>query len=301
MAFADLVTAVFLIPFDVDWFVRNTFPHGVIMCGFKEMFFLLSLPSSVNCLLLLTAERFISIVFPFQRIRYLRKNRVIFAITATWIYNLVFALMPLFLSTQAVLVVSGYCILRYPLDYIYTQLGLNFLAPVIVIACLNIALFQVASKHAVSMKRRSLVGSKHKVRPSMIKLGANLKAAKTVLLLVAIFLVCWLTFIVLAIWNTYCQNCHPRYVTYLGNAINYSSIMLNPILYGLRNSEIRRQIVRTSKQFLYTHCWCINTSGFESDRSSRSSRSRTITESSIYEYDQKRRMLKNVDLTESET
>jgi len=302
MAFGDLVTSVFLVPFDVDLFVRGTFPHGVVMCGFREMSFLLSLPSSVNCLLLLTIERFISIVFPFHRIRYLRKNRAVIAIVATWTYNLFFALMPLFLSRQAVIVHEGHCILQYPLAYIYTQLGLNFLTPVIVIACLNIVLFHVASKHAISMKRRSLVGTQHKIRPSMIKLGANLRAAKTVLLLVAVFLVCWLTFIVLGIWNTYCQSCHPRFVTYLGNAINYSSIMLNPILYGLRNSEIRRQIVRTSKQVMYRHCRCLDTSGLESDRSGSGRSTRfTISDSAMYENDQKKKMLKTVNFTESET
>jgi len=173
---------------------------------------------------LLTLERFISIVYPFQRIRYIRKRTTAIAIIFGWTYSLAFALMPLGLMKPAVAVINQQCYFRYPLTYIYIMLALNFMAPICAIVVMNLVLFCVASKHAGDMKRRSLVGTNQKVRPSMIKLGASLKAAKTILVLVAVFLVCWLTFIVLGLLNIMCGICHPRYVTYLGTAINYTSI-----------------------------------------------------------------------------
>ena len=254
MSVGDLITAIFVVTFDVDYLMRGVFPFGEVMCGFREIAFLLSLPSSVNCLLLLTLERFISIVYPFQRIRYIRKKTTAIVITLGWTYSLGFALMPLVLMQPAVAVFNQQCYFRYPLVYIYIMLTLNFIAPICAIVVMNLVLFCVASKHAGDMKRRSMIGTNQKIRPSMIKLGANLKAAKTILVLVAIFLVCWLTFIVLGLLNIMCNICHPRYLTYLGNAINYTSISLNPILYGLRNSEIRRQAGHLKNRLLEKCC-----------------------------------------------
>ena len=281
MSVGDLITSIFVVPFDVDLLMRGVFPFGEVMCGFREIAFLLSLPSSVNCLLLLTLERFISIVYPFQRIRYIRKRTTAIAIIFGWTYSLSFALMPLGLMNPAVAVINQQCYFRYPLIYIYIMLTINFMAPICAIVVMNLVLFCVASKHAGDMKRRSLVGTKQKVRPSIIKLGASLKAAKTILVLVAVFLVCWLTFIVLGLLNIMCGICHPRYITYLGTAINYTSISLNPFLYGLRNSEIRRQAGDLMNRLLKKCC-----PGYKKFQGTAldSSRSATMAESEYTSY-----------------
>eukprot|EP00111_Clytia_hemisphaerica_P022232 TCONS_00065317-protein len=254
LAIGDLVTSILVVPFDIELLLRGIFPFGKVMCAFSSMAFLLSLPSSVFCLLLLTMERFVSIVFPFHRIRYIRKRNTLIAIGIAWAYSLLFAIIPLFSKEEVVVIWMEQCHFLYSYDYLYMQLGLNFLLPVCIIVTMNLVLFRVASKHACDMKRRSLIGSNHKVRPSMIKLGANIKAAKTVLVLVFLFLVSWLTLILLTFLNSLCKICHPEYVTYLGNAINFSSIALNPVLYGLRNSEIRRQINIQKRNFLSLFC-----------------------------------------------
>ena len=268
MALCDLITAIFVVPFDVDYLIRGVFPFGEGMCAFREIAFFLSLPSSVNCLLLLTLERFVSIVFPFKRIRYVHIKTSLVVIIMAWMYSLVFAVMPLWLMQPAVAVLNNQCYFRYPVHYIYVMLALNFFAPLCAIVAMNLVLFNVASKHAGDMKRRSLVGTRRKVRPSMIKLGANLKAAKTVLVLVVVFLVCWLTLIVLSFLNTLCGICHPRYLTYLGNAINYTSLTLNPILYGLRNSEIRRRLNNLKTSVLdWFGCFSNKSDALDSSRS----------------------------------
>jgi hypothetical protein len=69
------------------------------------------------------------------------------------------------------------------------------------------------------------------------------------MVLFGVFLFCWLTFIVLVVWNILCRICHPREVTWTGNAINYSSVILNPLLYGLLNKKVRKVLWRR-----YTVC-----------------------------------------------
>ena len=69
----------------------------------------------------------------------------------------------------------------------------------------------------------------------------NLKAAKRVALLVGVFLVCWLSYIVVVAINFLC-GCTPQELTWVANIVNYSSTAINPILYGLLNKTIRREV-----------------------------------------------------------
>ncbi len=64
LAVSNLITALGTIPFDVEYMLRGYFPHGKIPCGVMQTVFLISLPSSVRSLMLLTAERFIVVVYP---------------------------------------------------------------------------------------------------------------------------------------------------------------------------------------------------------------------------------------------
>ena len=66
MAVSDLITSLGTIPFDVDYLLRGHFPHGRFACGVMQTVFLISLPSSVLSLTLLTAERFVAVVYPFK-------------------------------------------------------------------------------------------------------------------------------------------------------------------------------------------------------------------------------------------
>ena len=78
-------------------------------------------------------------------------------------------------------------------------------------------------------------------RNASAKIGANIKAAKRILLLVGVFVVCWLTYILSVAHNMACNGCHPRELTWMANVVNYSSCAINPMLYGLLNKTVRRE------------------------------------------------------------
>lgn len=267
LAIGDMFTAIFVVPFDVDYLIRGYFPDNIAACGFREVSFMLSLPTSVVSLLLLTFERFISVSFPFKRIRYLTKKNTYILITFSWCYTFLVAIFPIIYDKNAIFVDFGLCGMGFPMEYIFFQMFGNFLAPIIVICSMNIFLFRIASKHAIDIRKKSLIDASHsrKARPSMLTFGANLKAAKTVLLLVGIFLLCWLPFIIMAVHNILCDACHPREVTWTGSALNYASIFINPLLYGLRSREIRRELRKIAMRFVYNYCNCAQ-SPLPSDR-----------------------------------
>lgn len=284
LAISDLITSAGTMPFDVDFMLRGKFDHGIFACGVMHFTFLISLPSSVLNLVLLTTERFISVVYPFHRIRYLNKISVIIMLITTWAYTCGVALYPMLHQKDTVKVINGRCLLFYPLEYDIFQLVANFAIPIIFICFENIVLFNISNRHAsrirtltirsvvdqelthrkTSTKSSSITSDKNdepvakrplsapRSRKSSIasfNMKVNLRAAKKLALLVGVFLFCWLTYIILVATNISCGICHPRELTWIGNIINYSSSAVNPVLYGLLNTKIRDEIKKWIRQF----------------------------------------------------
>lgn len=272
LAASDLLTSVGTIPFDVDFMLIGKFRYTKAVCGIMHFTFLISLPSSVLNLTLLTAERVISVRFPYRRQKYLKKRNILFSVIVTWIYTFFSALFPIFYEKDAINVSKGSCSLFYPIAYDVFQLVANFLIPIIFICCANIWLFYISTKHASKIESLKVIFrtdkakdiSKYKEeenlqagrrRHSSLLIGIafkqNIKAAKRLALLVGVFLFCWLTYIILVATNISCGICHPRELTWIGNIINYSSSAINPVLYGLLNRTIRQEITRSLHNITY--------------------------------------------------
>ena len=281
LAISDLITSAGTMPFDVDFMLRKKFDHGLVACGVMHFTFLISLPSSVLNLVLLTTERFVSVVLPFYRIQYLNRRNVIIVLTVTWLYTCLVALFPLVYQEGSVKVTLGRCIITYPISYDIFQIVANFSIPIVYICFVNIVLFCVSNKHATNIRSlsivsaadssdlqssgsgdhvknenrdntRNLIKRRSTVRRNSIRtITTNKKAAKRLSLLVGVFLFCWLTYIILVATNLSCGICHPRELTWIGNIINYSSSAVNPLLYGLLNAKIRRELKKPFKQLLY--------------------------------------------------
>lgn len=246
LAICDFIIASINIPQDVDFLIRGYYNGNVITCGFKEIVFFFSLPSSVANLLLLTVERFCKVVYTYKYRAMFTRRRVNRLIAAVWCYTLLVALFPILYDHNSINVKNGACWMEFPWPYIYYTVAANFILPVLLIFGLNIALFIVAKRHAVNIQLQLTGkvnrGSRRTKFRNWFSFLANFKAVKTILLLVGVFLFCWMSFIAIATHNLLCNLCHPRELTWLANCINYSFTALNPILYGITNKTLRKEI-----------------------------------------------------------
>ena len=252
LAICDFITASACVSFDADLFIRGYFPYGTFVCGIREVAFMMSLPGSVGCLFWLSMERFVTIMFPFKRRAIITKKTVTGMIIITWSYTLCVALFPIMYNPDAVIVYYGACFMMFPLiEYGLYQAVVNFLFPAICIIIVNVTLLKVATKHA-RIIRKQHINHRNKNRKLLPRVLANIKALKSIVFLVGVFVFCWLTFIIMVTANILCGVCHPREVTWIGNAINYSSVVLNPLVYGYSNRKIKKQIRRNFLKFYCT-------------------------------------------------
>ena len=109
LAVGDLITAVFVTSFDTDIIHRGYFPYHTIICGLKDAAFLLSLSSSMNSLLIMTIDRYISLKYPFKKIRHFTTINIIIVIVFGWLYAVLFSTFPVIYNYKRVQVTNGLC------------------------------------------------------------------------------------------------------------------------------------------------------------------------------------------------
>ena len=262
LAVSDLITAIGSIPFDVEYMFRGYFPHSKSVCELMNTVFFISLPSSVLSLTLLSIERLIVVAFPYRVNDILSKKVVGITLGVVWCYVLLVALFPVMVNKNAAVVSNGSCSFKFPVYYSIFMMIVNFVIPILIICGSNIVLFRIAQKQhrkhtraASRFRQSSLLPSKskkgvfhnkqmsHLRQIRSVKLTNNIRAAKRIGLLVGVFLFCWLSYIIIVASNFICW-CQQEELTWIANIINYASTAINPILYGLLNKTIRREMLK---------------------------------------------------------
>ena len=290
MAIGDVITALGAIPFDIEYMLTPSFTGDVVACGFMHTVFLAFLPSQVLALILVTAERYISIVFTMKRKRILTKRTVIGAIIVSRLYTLMVGLIPVVSRKGSVQIIHGVCLLMFPICYQTFQVVCNFIIPIGFFLYVYAQIYKISYEQAnktaktiqslgvlheserlsttenaehdlgeeiqdiskYSQSRNKLEVQKQKHRPTdAASMSHNTRASRHIAMLVSVCVLCWLFFILTVFINYNCQ-CLSREFTWIVNVINYSSTAINPVLYGFLNSTIRKE-ARKKLQKLWTH------------------------------------------------
>lgn len=247
LAVVDILTAVPTLPFDTDFLPRGHYSYGAFVCGLKETILMFSLPSSMVGFLLLTLERFMKISYPHRYPLVFTKRNSFILILFSWIYHGIIAMIPIIHDRNASVVKDGKCVLELPRHFITYQIAVNFFTPLVFIVIMNFMIFMIAKGHAICIHKQTYTVCKHKTSLGTVTSSyilANYKAAKTIMMLVGVFLVCWLTYAIQVTINVLCNNCHLREITWMMYVINVSSIAINPLLYGFRDKAIRDAVTR---------------------------------------------------------
>ena len=133
------------------------------------------------------------------------------------------------------------CYIIYSISFQWFVVIANCLLPLTLIFLTNCTIYRIAVR---SMRSTPSYSSNPGGRISRVSM-VNWRAARSTMTVTSNESLCWLMFIVTAMWNTWCHQCHPREVTWLVYALNTTSVLTNPIIYSLLNRRVRRIIVRT--------------------------------------------------------
>ncbi|KAG9338200.1 hypothetical protein JZ751_026951 [Albula glossodonta] len=224
------------VPFLATSAALRHWPFGSLMCRLVLSVDGINMFTSIFCLTVLSVDRYIAVVHPIKAARYRRPTVAKIINVCVWVLSLV-VILPIIVFADTVPAQDGGvdCNFLWPKSswseafVIYTFL-LGFLLPVVAI-CLCYCLI-VARMRAVGLKAGWLQRRR-----------SEKKLTRMVLLVVAVFVVCWMPFYIVQLVSIFRQPPDPM-VTQLFVILSYANSGANPILYGFVSDNFRRSFQR---------------------------------------------------------
>ncbi|CAB3984937.1 octopamine receptor-like [Paramuricea clavata] len=223
LAVTDLLVGAIIMPF---WFHRMLQDRQVTASMLYKSWITLDIScatASITSLAVVSIDRYIVISKPLSYERFLPKSRAIFVILLVWCYSF------------------GVAVLRETKWRYYSLLvtGFSFLLPLGTILFAYANIFKAAKAQAKRIRRSCLPNSSES-NTNKKHFDKELKATKTISLVIGAFLACWLPFFVLSLLSKYCTKCTISFeVVIIVKWLHYANSALNPIIYSMHNRDFR--------------------------------------------------------------
>ena len=237
LACTDLCVAIFSMPI---WTVYLLTGPGWLLDHLLTKIWtiadiLLGTASIVN-LTVISLDRLICIKKPMVYPQIMTPSKVRTALVLIWLYSFLLALISYFFWNFALF------------NFIVSIL--SFFLPLVFIIIAYVLIFKVALRQTRCI-HSNLPDQGLRARPSRYNFLKELKAAKTLAVVVGCFVVCWCPFVVLNMIYSLCVQCpivNPN-VILVTKWMHYGNSLVNPLIYACMNKDFR-----ISFKKLLTHC-----------------------------------------------
>ncbi|NXN20021.1 GP119 protein, partial [Indicator maculatus] len=227
--------------------VIDEFYHSLnlpqIFCVLRMAFVTSSSAASILSLVLVVCDRHLSIRKPFHYLRLVTGTRVGMCLLGVWLVAVFVGFLPALNPDFQKLSASKKCFffgVFHP-AYMLTIFCIGFLPLLFVFIYLYCDILTVASAHVQRILEVQQAGLAEGCSPP--RSTSEVKAMRTVTLLITCFTLSWLPFFIISVLQTACSTCY----TY-GLVENYLwlpgffSSLLNPLLYSYRQKAVRLQL-----------------------------------------------------------
>ena len=256
LALSDLLTAVIAMTFDVDILLkREVWTHGEHMCRAWTTIYLIGVPTSIWTLLAVSIDRYKTLSDPlgqFKETRFMTRKRALLAVTCIWLYCVIFSLVPVFGWREwRMWVHQEQCYFVLTSEFSALSSFLNFIVPLLGTCAVYIKIYLIARnrQELQECSMRAGTGINSERRRKHYK--DNLRAAKTISLIIGAFFFCWVPYCVMSI----VLNLQPEFLshsppelTYILLMCGYLNCALNPFLYSLLNRRFKTTYTRMCRR-----------------------------------------------------
>ncbi|XP_078377127.1 alpha-1A adrenergic receptor-like [Oculina patagonica] len=272
LACSDLMVATFSLPFRIHQTLHNTYwCLSEDACLFWIWADLFCCCASIGNLALISIDRFLATKYPLRYHQIVTKKTSWVMLSSVWIYSFIVASSGLTNWTYPTGMIVGIDNGCYKPDpYFYTFAAVvGFFFPLVVIICAYGYIFKIAMEHFRAISRLTTP-----VQPSVPQRSEShqtlykqqLKATKTLAIVVGAFVICWLpTFIILLV-QTWCQTClnthHNPELSGLFYFINIAFVYtlpninsaINPFIYVVFSKDLRQAFIKTFRSLYQDLC-----------------------------------------------
>ena len=269
LAISDLLTATLSMPFDVDQqLVQFKWVHSEGLCEAWTTAYLITVPSSIWNLLVVSVDRYKSLEDPLNRYRrrpFMTHKRAIMVILLVWVYSIAFALIPVMgWKYRPYSVENDRCHFNITFPYSIVSSFVNFIFPLLLMCFLYLKIFMIArsiNNGKFSQRKKTpseslacegnstnAAGFSKPVERRQKRFKRNLKAAKNILIIVCAFFFCWMPHTMLSlvilfggnkIWMKVPPELSPCFLL-----LGYLNSALNPPLYTFQNKRFKETFVK---------------------------------------------------------
>ncbi|KAL1122691.1 hypothetical protein AAG570_003018 [Ranatra chinensis] len=234
LAVADLTVALLVLPFNVAYSILGRWVFGIHVCKMWLTSDVMCCTASILNLCAIALDRYWAITDPINYARKRSLKRVLLMIGGVWILSGVISSPPLagWNDWPEVFHSSTPCQLTSQQGYvIYSSLG-SFYIPLLIMTIVYAEIFVATRRRLRERARASKLNA--------VKQNER-RAARTLGIIMGVFVVCWLPFFLMYVILPFCSTCCPsdkliNFITWLG----YINSALNPIIYTIFNLDFRR-------------------------------------------------------------
>uniref|UniRef100_A0A8C4X5L6 G-protein coupled receptors family 1 profile domain-containing protein n=1 Tax=Erpetoichthys calabaricus TaxID=27687 RepID=A0A8C4X5L6_ERPCA len=246
LAVVDFMIGLIVMPFDFSNIIESCWYFGDAMCTCFNGCYLFLTSASVSSVVLISLDRYLAVCNPFFYNARVTVYKALFSVFISWLSCLLYILTYMNSSGNHIRRdCAGDCLFVYTaagglVDYFCT-----FIMPFTIMTCLYGRIIVVASRHAKAINlARDKENATQSRKNKMFKSEKKAKAAKTLGIVVAIFMLCWSPYLLMTVVLEYSpytslllQNVHVG----LG-LVSLINSGLNPIIYALFYPWFRKSL-----------------------------------------------------------
>lgn len=271
LAIADLLLGTTVLPVSATLEVLDSWVFGRIFCDIWAAVDVLCCTASIMSLCVISIDRYIGVRYPLQYPSIVTERRALLAMLAVWVLAIVISIGPLLGWKQPPSQDDTVCLItEEPFYALFSSLG-SFYIPLAVILAMYCRVYIVAKRttknlEAGVMKERMQNSSseltlrihggtkgsgggasagRSTLSVKLLKFSREKKAAKTLGVVVGMFILCWLPFFLTLPIGSFNSSLRPpetffKVIFWLG----YFNSCLNPIIYPCYSREFKQAFIR---------------------------------------------------------
>ena len=242
LAIADILTALICIPLTCAILVSDEWIRASYLCYVQGFAILTLALMSIGTLALMAVNRFFRVVKSTIYKRIFTKRNSLLLIGVLWLSIIGFYSGLLATNSTHVRYEPSYavCALAHTLVETLVEFMFVIIALIVIVVCYTLVFMNIR-RHQLSVVSSLLGGQARNSNLSV----EEIKISKLLFMTVLGFAICWIpSLIIITMDRVAIHTTPPRARTLLCTYLNYLSVALNPVIYGVMNRSFRAEYKR---------------------------------------------------------